>query len=221
MLPESVSFDSYTRLPEMLCICLSRTGSYSELYVPDPRDIHILNDELMNEYASSQGLAAFFTGRSLKINSSTSMHVQGDGLLRSVRKLNLKKWGKCMFRGRAASFSQCNLKIELKHKKRTKSVCSGGLAALFSGRNVKPLLIGSSLMLFQQITGQPSVLYYAAKIFKDAGFASDSDATRVSVVLGFFKLVMTGQLLQVSHDRSASGTVEYQSIGRFCHGTVS
>ena len=58
---------------------------------------------------------------------------------------------------------------------------------------MRPLLIGSSLMLFQQITGQPSVLYYAAKIFKDAGFASDQDATRVSVVLGFFKLVMTGQ----------------------------
>lgn len=75
---------------------------------------------------------------------------------------------------------------------------------MFSGRNVKPLLIGSSLMLFQQITGQPSVLYYAAKIFKDAGFASDSDATRVSVVLGSFKLVMTGQLLQSDHDRSAS-----------------
>ena len=48
-------------------------------------------------------------------------------------------------------------------------------------------------MLFQQITGQPSVLYYAAKIFKDAGFASDADATRVSVVLGFFKLIMTGE----------------------------
>jgi hypothetical protein len=26
-----------------------------------------------------------------------------------------------------------------------------------------------SLMLFQQITGQPSVLYYASKIFQDAG----------------------------------------------------
>ena len=48
-------------------------------------------------------------------------------------------------------------------------------------------------MLYQQITGQPSVLYYAAKIFKDAGFASDADATRVSVVLGFFKLIMTGE----------------------------
>ena len=69
---------------------------------------------------------------------------------------------------------------------------AGGLGALFSGRNVRPLLIGSSLMLFQQITGQPSVLYYAARIFKDAGFASDTDATRVSVVLGSFKLVMTG-----------------------------
>ncbi len=48
-------------------------------------------------------------------------------------------------------------------------------------------------MLFQQITGQPSVLYYAAKIFKDAGFASD--ATKVSAVLGAFKLVATGELL--------------------------
>lgn len=69
-------------------------------------------------------------------------------------------------------------------------------------------------MLFQQITGQPSVLYYAAKIFKDAGFASDSDATRVSVVLGFFKLVMTGQLFQIGHDQSTSGTAGYQPFGQ-------
>ncbi len=37
-----------------------------------------------------------------------------------------------------------------------------GVVGLFRGRFLKPLLIGSSLMLFQQITGQPSVLYYAA-----------------------------------------------------------
>ena len=129
--------------------------------------------------------------------------------------------GNASSRGLAALFSQCNLKLKLQQKSRGETACSGGLAALFSARNVKPLLIGSSLMLFQQITGQPSVLYYAAKIFKDAGFASDSDATRVSVVLGFFKLVMTGQLLQVSHDRSASGTVECQPFRRLCHGTVS
>lgn len=47
-------------------------------------------------------------------------------------------------------------------------------------------------MLFQQITGQPSVLYYAADIFGKAGFGTGKDATGVSVLLGIFKLVMTG-----------------------------
>merc|ERR1711924_141321 len=54
----------------------------------------------------------------------------------------------------------------------------------------KPFLIGTSLILFQQITGQPSVLYYATKIFNDAGFPLES-ATAVSVLLGVFKLLMT------------------------------
>ncbi|KAK9824931.1 hypothetical protein WJX74_007979 [Apatococcus lobatus] len=67
-----------------------------------------------------------------------------------------------------------------------------GFSALFKGRNLRPLTIGMSLMLFQQITGQPSVLYYATEIFEKAGFASQSDASKVSVGLGFFKLVMTG-----------------------------
>lgn len=56
----------------------------------------------------------------------------------------------------------------------------------------KPLTVGLSLMLFQQITGQPSVLYYAGKIFQDAGFESAGAATSVSVILGVCKLVMTG-----------------------------
>jgi len=47
-------------------------------------------------------------------------------------------------------------------------------------------------MLFQQITGQPSVLYYAADIFNKAGIGAGKDATGVSVILGLFKLVMTG-----------------------------
>jgi hypothetical protein len=102
------------------------------------------------------------------------------------------------------------------------SCLSAGLKALFGGRNLRPLLIGSSLMLFQQITGghgstavaavacsrvedapcadqhcggaagQPSVLYYASNILQDAGFAAGKDAEGVSVILGTFKLVMTG-----------------------------
>jgi hypothetical protein len=72
------------------------------------------------------------------------------------------------------------------------SGCAVGLLGLFRGRYVRPLAIGMSLMLFQQITGQPSVLYYAADIFAKAGFAAGKDATGVSLLLGLWKLVMTG-----------------------------
>ncbi|XP_002992213.2 D-xylose-proton symporter-like 2 [Selaginella moellendorffii] len=63
---------------------------------------------------------------------------------------------------------------------------------LFRGGNLKTLTIGTGLVFFQQVTGQPSVLYYAATILQSAGFAAATDATRVSVLLGVFKLVMTG-----------------------------
>ncbi len=66
------------------------------------------------------------------------------------------------------------------------------LAELFQGINLKALLIGTGLVFFQQITGQPSVLYYAAPILQNAGFSVAADATKLSVLLGFFKLIMTG-----------------------------
>lgn len=62
---------------------------------------------------------------------------------------------------------------------------------IFRGSSLKALVIGIGLVLFQQITGQPSVLYYAASIFQSAGFAAAADATGVSVILGAFKVVMT------------------------------
>lgn len=63
---------------------------------------------------------------------------------------------------------------------------------IFQGKSLKAFIIGGGLVFFQQITGQPSVLYYAASILQSAGFSAASDATRVSVILGFFKLLMTG-----------------------------
>ncbi|PIA58810.1 hypothetical protein AQUCO_00500626v1 [Aquilegia coerulea] len=63
---------------------------------------------------------------------------------------------------------------------------------VFQGKCLKALMIGGGLVLFQQITGQPSVLYYAATILKSAGFSAASDATKVSVLLGLLKLIMTG-----------------------------
>eukprot|EP00897_Mesotaenium_endlicherianum_P000931 jgi/Mesen1/10839/ME000093S10358 len=62
-----------------------------------------------------------------------------------------------------------------------------GYLELVQGANLKALVIGCGL-----VTGQPSVLYYAAPILQDAGFAAAADATRVAVLLGGFKLLMTG-----------------------------
>ncbi|KAH9727985.1 D-xylose-proton symporter-like 2 [Citrus sinensis] len=41
------------------------------------------------------------------------------------------------------------------------------LREVFHGKCLKALIIGAGLVLFQQITGQPSVLYYAASILQD------------------------------------------------------
>ncbi|PQM43148.1 D-xylose-proton symporter-like 3 chloroplastic isoform X2 [Prunus yedoensis var. nudiflora] len=68
----------------------------------------------------------------------------------------------------------------------------GSLFEVFQGPNLKAFIIAGGLVLFQQITGQPSVLYYAGPILQTAGFSAAADATRVSVVIGLFKFVMTG-----------------------------
>ncbi|XP_024367113.1 D-xylose-proton symporter-like 3, chloroplastic [Physcomitrium patens] len=62
---------------------------------------------------------------------------------------------------------------------------------LFQGVNLKALSVGGGLVFFQQFTGQPSVLYYAATILQTAGFSVASDATKLAVLLGIFKLIMT------------------------------
>ncbi|XP_073140298.1 D-xylose-proton symporter-like 3, chloroplastic isoform X2 [Henckelia pumila] len=68
----------------------------------------------------------------------------------------------------------------------------GNLLEVFQGPSLKAFIIGGGLVLFQQITGQPSVLYYAGSILQSAGFSAAADATRLSVVIGVFKLLMTG-----------------------------
>eukprot|EP00271_Cylindrocystis_brebissonii_P004344 TRINITY_DN1598_c0_g1_i1.p1 TRINITY_DN1598_c0_g1~~TRINITY_DN1598_c0_g1_i1.p1 ORF type:complete len:583 (+),score=96.72 TRINITY_DN1598_c0_g1_i1:28-1776(+) len=74
---------------------------------------------------------------------------------------------------------------------KTKEEGFAAFTELFKGTSLQALVVGGGLVLFQQITGQPSVLYYAASILQDAGFAAASDATGVAVYLGLFKLVMT------------------------------
>ncbi|EPS59382.1 hypothetical protein M569_15426, partial [Genlisea aurea] len=71
-------------------------------------------------------------------------------------------------------------------------VSEGSFLDVLRGPSLKAFVIGGGLVLFQQITGQPSVLYYAAPILQTAGFSAAADATKLSVVVGVFKLIMTG-----------------------------
>ena len=45
----------------------------------------------------------------------------------------------------------------------------------------RPLAIGCGLVLLQQVTGQPSVLYFADTIFTSAGFGNAADLSSVGV----------------------------------------
>ncbi|KAM0865835.1 hypothetical protein ACQ4PT_043013 [Festuca glaucescens] len=68
----------------------------------------------------------------------------------------------------------------------------GSIFQVFEGASLKAFTIGGGLVLFQQITGQPSVLYYATSILQTAGFSAASDAAKVSILIGLFKFLMTG-----------------------------
>jgi hypothetical protein len=56
-------------------------------------------------------------------------------------------------------------------------------------RYPRPLIIGCGIVFLQQVTGQPSVLYFAVNIFKSAGFGSTAALSSVGV--GLVKLLAT------------------------------
>ena len=69
---------------------------------------------------------------------------------------------------------------------RSRGAGGGGLSEIFSPANRRALVAGLGVVTLQQVTGQPSILYYAADIFEQAGMASYA-----AVLTGSFKLVMT------------------------------
>ncbi|XP_017548232.1 solute carrier family 2, facilitated glucose transporter member 10 isoform X1 [Pygocentrus nattereri] len=52
-------------------------------------------------------------------------------------------------------------------------------------------IIGLGLVLFQQFTGQPNVLFYASTIFRSVGFRDYASAVLASVGLGIVKVIST------------------------------
>ncbi|URD80402.1 Sugar transporter [Musa troglodytarum] len=112
--------------------------------------------------------------------------IQGKGSLPHVREVAIT----CLCRLRGVAFSssaseQVDLILdELSYVDQEKQAA---FSEIFQGKCLKALIIGAGL-----VTGQPSVLYYAATILQSAGFSAASDATRVSILLGLLKLIMTG-----------------------------
>ncbi|GAB2274405.1 hypothetical protein Dimus_009171 [Dionaea muscipula] len=120
--------------------------------------------------------------------------VQGKGSVQEYKEKAIIAVGK--LRGRPAGDKQSESQMEetlvtLKSAYEDQE-SEGSFLEVFQGSSLKALIIGGGLVLFQQITGQPSVLYYAGSILQSAGFSAASDATRVSVLIGLFKLLMTG-----------------------------
>ncbi|KAM6980683.1 solute carrier family 2, facilitated glucose transporter member 10 [Aplochiton taeniatus] len=52
-------------------------------------------------------------------------------------------------------------------------------------------IIGLGLVIFQQFTGQPNVLFYASTIFHSVGFHSNASAVLASLGLGIVKVIAT------------------------------
>jgi sugar porter (SP) family MFS transporter len=68
--------------------------------------------------------------------------------------------------------------------------CSGTVARCTDSFSYpRPLLIGIGMVVLQQVTGQPSVLYFANTIFESAGFANSAALSSTGV--GLVKLVAT------------------------------
>ncbi|KAK4572301.1 hypothetical protein RGQ29_030651 [Quercus rubra] len=117
--------------------------------------------------------------------------IQGKGNMQELRETAIG----CLYRLRGPAFGDSaseqvdEILTELAYVGDEKEAT---LSEMFKGKCLKALTIGAGLVLFQQITGQPSVLYYAGSILQSAGFSAASDATRVSILLGLLKLIMTG-----------------------------
>jgi sugar porter (SP) family MFS transporter len=64
-------------------------------------------------------------------------------------------------------------------------------SALLSPHVRKPLIIGVSLAIFQQVTGINTVIYYAPTIFQSAGMSSASVAILATAGVGLVNVIMT------------------------------
>mmetsp|Transcript_93620 Transcript_93620/g.146137 ORF Transcript_93620/g.146137 Transcript_93620/m.146137 type:complete len:517 (-) Transcript_93620:361-1911(-) len=89
----------------------------------------------------------------------------------------------------ASSIDEIEDEFQTMYNDALASVGTQTASALDTFRYPRPLLIGCGIVFLQQVTGQPSVLYFATNIFKSAGFGSAAALSSVGV--GLVKLLAT------------------------------
>jgi len=115
--------------------------------------------------------------------------VRGGGLLGADEEhLRAARDALCFFR-RARATEEVEAELQAMFHDIAASIGSRAAKWTDAFRFPRPLVIGCGLVFLQQVTGQPSVLYFATNIFKDAGFGSS--AALSSVGIGLVKLLAT------------------------------
>merc|ERR1719436_1695046 len=84
---------------------------------------------------------------------------------------------------------EVNRELEAMRQEITESIGADVAKWTDAFRYPRPLTIGCGLVFLQQVTGQPSVLYFATNIFKSAGFGATAALSSVGV--GLVKLLAT------------------------------
>nr|GLL33677.1 D-xylose-proton symporter-like 3, chloroplastic isoform X1 [Ipomoea trifida] len=138
--------------------------------------------------------------------------VQGKGPLQEYKEKAISALSKLRGRPAGDKVSEKQIEDTLVSLKTayTDEETEGSFLEVFQGPSLKAFIIGGGLVLFQQITGQPSVLYYAGPILQSAGFSAASDATRVSVIIGIFKQILS--CVQDLPDKSTDKPLEVVSF---------
>ncbi len=86
----------------------------------------------------------------------------------------------------AADEELMQLRSDLQHEQRAER-----RAQLVAQRNNRPMIIGVSLAIIQQVTGINTVIYFAPAIFKASGLGTDSATILATAGIGVVNVVMT------------------------------
>jgi MFS family permease len=116
--------------------------------------------------------------------------VQSRSLLGTGDNAKMEEASRALQFFRQGSPAEVEVELETMRREITESVGTEVAKVTDAFKYRRPLVIGCGLVLLQQITGQPSVLYFQTGIFKSAGFG-DNIAALSSVLVGLVKLLAT------------------------------